>query len=28
MIRDFAREGRLTGTYGNAEVTMPRGRKP
>jgi dienelactone hydrolase len=26
MIRDFAREGRLTGTYGNAEVTMPRGR--
>ena len=26
MIRDFARDGRLSGSYGNAEVTMPRER--
>ena len=26
MIRDFARDGRLSGGYGNAEVTMPRAR--
>jgi uncharacterized protein len=26
MMRDFARDGRLTGTYGNAELTMARGR--
>jgi hypothetical protein len=26
MMRDFAREGGLTGVYGDAEITRPKGR--